>query len=248
MGIAIRWLTMSGLKINTAKTELCIFHRRNVLVKEVQLMGLVVKTGTTMNVLGIKFDSKLRWNEHVDMAIKGANVSLYGIRTIKKYFTLDETRNMITAIYFSKLYYGAEVWHHQGLTRIIKKKLKYASANALKLCAPGITQFSTHTEIHRLADRALPEQICRYRHAVLMYKLFNDIMCENEFIHLNFQLYDNDRNQKVTFIKNQKYDVGKNILLNRFCDLNNLIDKNWLNLSLETFKVKCKTMFLNSNE
>ena len=51
-------LTMSGLKINTAKTELCIFHRRNVLVKEVQLMGLVVKTGTTMNVLGIKFDSK----------------------------------------------------------------------------------------------------------------------------------------------------------------------------------------------
>ena len=32
MEIAIRWLTMSGLKINTAKTELCIFHRRNVLV------------------------------------------------------------------------------------------------------------------------------------------------------------------------------------------------------------------------
>ena len=45
--------------------------------------------------------AKLRWNEHVDMAIKGANVSLYGIRTIKKYFTLDETRNMITAIYFT---------------------------------------------------------------------------------------------------------------------------------------------------
>ena len=81
-----------------------------------------------------------------------------------------------------------------------------------------------------------------------MYKLFNDIICENEFINLNFQLYENDRSQKLTFTKNQRFDVGKNILLNRFCDLNNLIDKSWLNLSLETFKVKCKTMFLKWNE
>ena len=140
------------------------------------------------------------------------------------------------------------MWHHQGLTRIIKKKLKYASANALKMCAPGITQFSTHTEIHRLAERALPEKMCLYRHAVLMYKLFNDIICENEFINLNFQLYENDKSQKLTFTKNQRFDVGKNIILNRFCDLKNLIDKSWLNLSLETFKEKCKTMFLKWNE
>ena len=42
------------------------------------------------------------------------------------------------------------------------------------------------------------------------------------------------------FIKNQKYDMGKNILLNRFCDPNDLIDKKWIKLSLETFKIKCK--------
>ena len=38
----------------------------------------------------------------------------------------------------------------------------------------------------------------------------------------------------ITFTKNQRFDVGKNILLNRFCDLNNKIDKDWLNLSLNT--------------
>ena len=52
---------------------------------------------------------------------------------IKKYFTPDETRNMITAIFYSKLYYGAEVWHFKGLARTLHKELKYASANALRI-------------------------------------------------------------------------------------------------------------------
>ena len=243
---SIAWLTKSGLKINTAKTEICIFHRRNLLVRDVALNDSIVKTSNTINVLGIKFDSRLRWNDHVEMAIKGANVSLFGIRMIKKYFTPAETRNLITAVFFSKLYYGAEVWHFSGLSRNLHKKLKYASANALKICTPGVTNFSTHSEIHRMADRATPEQMCQYRHAVQMYKLVNNVICEDEFVQLNFQMYDNERNQKVTFLKIQRYDVGKNILLNRFYDLNNLIDKQWLEMSLETYKIKCKALFLQT--
>ena len=207
-------------------------------------MGLRIKSGNVINVLGIRFDSKLKWNEHVDMAIKGANVSLFGIRMIKKYFTPEETRNMITAIFYSKLYYGAEIWHFPGLARDLHKKLKYASANALKLCTPGLTVLNTHTEIHRMADRALPEKMCLYRHAMIMYKLFNNMLCENEFIEMNFQLCDNARSRKITFIKNQRFNVGKNILLNRLYDLNNMIEKDWLNLSLETYKIKCKALFL----
>ena len=86
------------------------------------------------------------------------------------------------------------------------------------------------------------------RRDIVMYKLFKSLICENEFINLNFQLYDNERITKLTFIKHQRYDVGKNILLNRFTDLNNMIDKNWLNLSLETFKVKCKSLFLGLDQ
>ena len=152
---------------------------------------------------------------------------------------------MVTAIFMSKLYYGAEIWHIPGLTRTLHKKLKYASANALKLCAPGVTVYSTHSEIHRLSERALPEKMCLYRHAVIMYKLFNNIICENEFLHLNFQLYDNERGLNLVFMKNQQFEVGKNILLNRFAELNNKIDKRWLNLNLATFKVKCKSLFLS---
>ena len=120
------------------------------------------------------------------------------------------------------------------------------TANALKICTPWITALSTHTLIHRMADRALPEKMCLLRHAVTMFKQFNNLICENEFIEMNFQLYDNERCRKISFTKNQRYDVGKSILLNRFCDLNNKIDKDWLNLSLNTYKIKCKAMFLQN--
>ena len=64
-----------------------------------------------------------------------------------------------------------------------------------------------------MAERALPEKMCLYRHAVMMFKVFNNMFCENEFIQLNFQLYDNERCPKLRFTKNQRYGVGKNILL-----------------------------------
>ena len=114
------------------------------------------------------------------------------------------------------------------------------------ICTPGVTVFSTHSEIHMMADRATPDQMCQYRHAITLYKLMNNIICENEFLQLNFQLYENARSSKITFIKIQRFEVGKNILLNRFHDLNNLINKQWMNMSLETYKIKCKSLFLQN--
>ena len=140
------------------------------------------------------------------------------------------------------------IWHFSGLTRVLHKKLKYASANALKLCTPDVTIFNTHSEIHKMADRATPMKMCQYRHAILLYRMFNSIICENEFIQMNFQLFDNARNPKIVFTRNQNYDVGKNTLLNRFCDLNNMIDKSWLEMSLDTYKVKCKELFLRTDD
>ena len=43
--------------------------------------------------------------------------------------------------------------------------------------------------------------------------------------------------------KNRK--VGINCLANRLTVINNKIPLNWLNLSLDTYKVKCKKLFLN---
>ena len=51
-----------------------------------------MKSSNTMNMLGMKFDSKLKWNEQVEMTIKNANTSLHGLRMIRKYFTVSEMK------------------------------------------------------------------------------------------------------------------------------------------------------------
>ena len=88
------------------------------------------------------------------------------------------------------------------------------------------------------------KKMCMYRLAIVMYKLFNNILCEDKFIQMNFQLCGNEGSTKISFIKNQRYDVRKNIILNRFHELKNLIDKTWLDLSLDTYKITCKNLFL----
>ena len=209
----------------------------------------MISSKGTINVLGIIFDSRMKWNEHVEKAVKESNSSLYAIKLIRKYFSPDETRNLLTAVFYSKLYYGSEIWHLPGLELKLKKRLKLASANACKLCLPRENaHLLSHTEIHNLAKRALPENMCLYKHALMIHKMLRNDLCDDEMRNLNFQLADNERATKLNFIRIQKYDVGKNILLNRLHVLNGKIDKNWINLSIDSYKVKCKELFLTNVE
>ena len=148
---------------------------------------------------------------------------------------------------YSKLYYGSEIWHIPGRTLAQNKKLKLASANAIRACNTDLTIFHTHTEIHSTANRALPDQMLNYKQAISMYKLFNHCQPETEFLQMNFQYNQNPRIQHANFFARQKYDTGKNHLLNRLAHLNNKIEKNWLDQSLDTFKIKCKRIFLQTN-
>ena len=72
-----------------------------------------------------------------------------------------------------------------------------------------LSQNYTHTEIHAMAKRALPEMMCLYRHAIVMHKLFNEILSEEKFLQLNFQFMDNDRSTKTTLKKDKTMMLEK---------------------------------------
>ena len=99
--------------------------------------------------------------------------------------------------------------------------------------------------INSAANRALP--MLNYKHAISMIKLFNQCQPETEFIQLNFQYNQNQRMPHANFFSRQNYESGKNILLNRLAHINNKIEKLWLDQSLNTFKIKCKQLFLQPN-
>ena len=63
----------------------------------------------------------------------------------------------------------------------------------------------------------------------------------------SFKLYNVDfsRQIKLIAIKSNSFKVGINSVANRLPTINNRIPLSWLNLSLDTYKVKCKQTLLN---
>ena len=120
-------------------------------------------------------------------------------------------------------------------------------ANALKLCLTTLPPNTSFESIHSLAKRSTPVQMSMYKHALQLYKLFNSNNMSEDWISLNIQQNFNRRNNTIQLINASNYKVGRNLLVNRFLNLNNKINFTWFNDSFNTFKVKCKQLLLWNN-
>ena len=116
------WLTKSGLKVNESKTALCLFHKRDTTPISILLNGNLVTSKSTINVLGVIFDCKLNWSEHISMAITKANKALNAVRLIKRFFTSKQLVQIVTSNVYSVLFYNSEIWHLQNLNGRLKQK------------------------------------------------------------------------------------------------------------------------------
>ena len=128
-----KWLKNSGLVVNEEKTKLCLFYKTEQPTVELTINGKIIRSKKSINVLGIVFDSQMKWNEQVAQAITKSKRALHGIKLIKKYLTKDETKMLLTSNFYSILYYNCEVWLSEGLSPRHKQQLLAASANALKI-------------------------------------------------------------------------------------------------------------------
>ena len=151
-----KWLKQSGLKENQTKTELCLFHKSANVRVELILNGTVLKSKTSMNVLGVIFDSKLQWNDHIAHTIKKSNSALHCIKLIKNYFNVRELHLIITSNFYLVLYYNSEIWNIPSLGFKLKQKLLSASSSALKLCTPTYNDRMSFLESHNINKRPTP--------------------------------------------------------------------------------------------
>ena len=114
-------------------------------------------------------------------------------------------------------------------------------------CLTKLPKNTSFESIHNLAKRATPTQISSYKHAIQLYKLYNSSNMSDDWLSLNIQQSFNERNGKFQIYNISNYKVGRNLICNRFKQLNNKINYTWLNESLNAFKIKCKTLFLSQN-
>ena len=197
-----------------------------------------------MNVLGVSFDSKMQWSNQVSNTIKKANSALHAISLIKKCFNSKELLTLITSNFYSILFYNSEIWYIPSLNPYLKNQIKSASANALKMCTPSYHRFMSFEKLHKINNRALPDQMMVYKHALMLFKLYQFRTPTIEWIELQYSQILTSRQTHFEVCFPTLYTVGKNILTTRLSILNRKIELNWLNLSLDSFKIKCKEHFL----
>ena len=233
---AKKWLTNSGLKVNVEKTELIIFHRTDTATTSIRTNGVDVQSKREISVLGILFDAKMEWAQQVEKAARKARTALQGLRLISKFFTVGEKLTLLTTFFYSRLYYGSQIWLLPSLKKTLKSKLFSASGNALKL----LEKDASFKDLHKKYNRATPTQFQKYSTAVSFYDLIRREIPEEDWINLQFNIQNDRRNSKLTFHTNNNYRCGFNCLSNRFRSITNEIEKDWTELPRDMYKARCK--------
>ena len=72
------------------------------------------------------------------------------------------------------------------------------------------------------------------------YSNFNSI----EFVQLNLNQILTSRQTVFKTLKNNVFKIGMNSLTNRLTHINDIVPLSWLNMSIDTYKVHCKKLFL----
>jgi hypothetical protein len=86
----MKWLRQSGLKVNESKNDLCFFYKNDIENISIKLNDSLITSSFVINVLVVKFDSKLQWSNHVAPVIVKANKGLNVLNLIHTFFRSKE--------------------------------------------------------------------------------------------------------------------------------------------------------------
>ena len=94
---------------------------------------------------------------------------------------LFNSLQLVTSNVFSILYYNSEIWHLPSLKTELKQKLISISARAIRTCMYYPDNMISFENIHKMNNRAMPNAIMLYKHAIQLYKIYNAIQWTGQF-------------------------------------------------------------------
>ncbi len=98
-----KWLKKSVLIVNQGKTKACLFYKRDCALVNLNAGDSTILTKKSVYVLGVIFETKLQWSEHVAKAILKSNRSLNALKIIRKYFNTNDLIKLVTSNFSSVL-------------------------------------------------------------------------------------------------------------------------------------------------
>ena len=233
------------MQVNSKKTEFCIFYRYDVAPKKIELFNEKIISKNEIKILGVIFDSKLTWHNHINRTIQRCKKTLQAIKLISTYFTIDEKLNIVTSIFYSRLYYGAEVWLIPALKAKLKNKILNISTQALRVVAEDYYHTFNSNELHILLKRFTPFQMMQYISLLNLYRIMNHNIPESIWIDLQFKYLPLTRSNKFILPPTNRLRIGLNSLSNRLSYTSTLVCNDDLNKNYIAFKCFAKKCVIN---
>ena len=105
----------------------------------------------------------------------------------------------------------------------------------------------SYERIHVINQRAPPNDMMNYKLGIQLFKLYNSKEHSLEWLHLNHNQILTSRQTHFKIMRSNTLRVGLNALANRLASINGKKNLMWLNLSYESFKIRCKEIFITKS-
>ena len=130
----IEWMNMNHLKINPMKTELMYIASRWQIRKcaENSTRGGadMVERSVQVKLFGTWLDEHLSFEYHILQKCKNAMLSIYKIRNLRRYLSMEACQVLIHSLIFSHLDYCSSLLY--GLPECVIGKLQWVQSIAAK--------------------------------------------------------------------------------------------------------------------
>ena len=245
-----RWCTANMMQLNTSKCKVISFSRKKIptlfdyTIDESEILRV-----TTVNDLGVLFDSELRFVNHVDWIVSKAFRMLgFIMRQCCEFKNVEVLKTLYFSLVRSHLDYCCMIWspiYRTHVTRIERVQIKFANFLLFKLKIDK----SLLTHNHRLNILGLESLEKRRIKLILSFGhklLINQIDCPDLLSLLNFRVPSRTTRQSDTFLINySRTDIGKNEVIGKFMSYYNTLipqEFDYNNCKPLTFKKKLKKL------
>jgi len=221
------WLRQLGMVVNSSKTELLFFNKIED-VMNITIEGNVLASARSMNVLGIWFDERMSWDVHLSKATLGCQRLKAALRCLKTKLNRSEFLKVITSHYYSRLYYGSEVWFWclNSKSRGAISPIHYFP---LRLAFDDFKRKYSRKELNSLASRANPFELNDYKIAKLLISILSNtdpFVLFNEL--LSHCVVETRKEFNPSFLDMSRTRIGRQSLANRVNIISKQIKFEWL--------------------
>ena len=246
MAMQIKWLKDSGMVSNVSKTEAAIFYKNDLHTIKIHLGEEEIEVKKNIKLLGVIFDTKLTWSNHIALATAKATRTMHALKFVSHYFSEEERRKLITAYVYGSLLYGSEVWLHEGLKSGEWKSLNRIFTESLRVTRGDWKRRLSKNELMQNRRRATMREMSNFVQAKTLFKIVTSQ--KPEIIYTNLLLnHSNERRypNRLFFTTSNMLKVGRNMFSNRMNKVSRKINFDWFdfNLSPHSFRMGAKKCF-----